>query len=247
MKTKVKNLVVDQGNSSVKLALFNQDNELVHLVRSYENTLSKLEDLLEEYEFEAAIYAATGQVDNDIVQRLKSIHMFLELKNKKAFLDFIDYESPESLGFDRLSNAVAARSIYPNEHVLVIDIGTCITYDVINANGMFQGGAISPGPKLRNRSMNDYTANLPLVELEFAPSFIGKNTNESLQSGIMHGIVYEIDGYIDALAKKHEKLTTIITGGYTILFANAVKNAIFADSNFTLKGYNAILNHHDAG
>jgi type III pantothenate kinase len=130
---------------------------------------------------------------------------------------------------------------------LVIDAGTCITYDFVDANDVYHGGAIAPGIRLRYESLHRYTANLPLLSVESLPfdehkqaqvNLIGSSTQESIHSGVVNGIVHEIDGFIDAYRAKFSNFIIILTGGDTDFLAKRLKNTIFANSNFLLESLN---------
>lgn len=236
--------VVDHGNTHIKLAIFNEDKELV--IKEFLDDFDPivLKGILNKYKVSKSIYGATGRRDQNVIDVLQEHGKFIEFTTDIDLPIVVDYDTEETLGIDRIANACGAQLFYPDENILVIDIGTCITYDFIDTEGRFSGGAISPGPKLRAKSMNDYTASLPLVEPENEVSLIGKSTKSCLESGVYNGIVLEIEGFADRLLKEKKQLTIILTGGYTSLFVNAVKKPIFADSNFTLKGLNEILLYH---
>ena len=130
---------------------------------------------------------------------------------------------------------------FPNDNVLIIDAGTCITYDFVTAENEYLGGAISPGIDLRYKALHNLTAHLPLLEKKAPKHIIGNSTNSSIHSGVIHGVVKEIDGMIDEYREKHTDLTVILTGGDAKFLSNQLKNSIFANSNFLLEGLNFIL------
>ena len=137
---------------------------------------------------------------------------------------------------------------YPNQNRLVIDAGTCITYDFIDEKDNYLGGAISPGIKIRYKSLNDYTANLPLLEKKEIEHYIGNSTENSIHSGIINGICHEIDGFISQYSLKNQDLTIILTGGDADFLAKRLKSTIFANSNFlleSLKTLSIYLNEND--
>ena len=155
-------------------------------------------------------------------------------------LPFINtYHTPKTLGIDRICNVVAALALHPKQNVLVVDVGTCIKFDLLNANGEYCGGSISPGIALRYRSLNNYTANLPLLY----PSewkLVGSTTEESLHSGVMGSVVSEITWRIQEYRNLYETLTVYLTGGDAHYFDMGQKNSIFVDENLTLKGIYAL-------
>ena len=136
--------------------------------------------------------------------------------------------------------ASGAVLLYPTQNRLVIDAGTCITYDFIAANDDYLGGAISPGITIRYKSLNNFTAKLPLLEKKETENFIGNSTENSIHSGIINGVCYEIDGFISRYSDKFQDLTIILTGGDAVFLAKRLKNTIFANSNFLLESLNLL-------
>ena len=129
-----------------------------------------------------------------------------------------------------------------NKNVLVIDAGTCITYDFINSDNEYLGGVISPGLTMRARAMHEFTAKLPLVEVvEEEKSILGKTTQQCLKIGVVKATALEIDGFISEYKNNFQDLTVILTGGDRQILSKNVKNSIFAPSNFLLEGLNQIL------
>jgi type III pantothenate kinase len=126
--------------------------------------------------------------------------------------------------------------LYPDQNTLVVAVGTCITYNFINKFGEFLGGAISPGMEMRFKVMHTETAKLPLVKQEWNTSIIGYDTASNLKSGVIWGIVYEIDGFIEEYSNRYGCFNAVLTGGNGVYFAGQLKNRIFADPNFIFKG-----------
>jgi len=140
---------------------------------------------------------------------------------------------------------VGAYTICPGKNVLVIDAGTAITYDIVTAKGEFMGGNISQGLEIRFKSLNKYTNRLPLLERpEETPPLVGSSTREAIQSGIVNGLLFEMDGFIDAISKAYPKLQVVLTGGDAKYFVGKLKNSIFVDPNLNLIGLNRILEHN---
>jgi type III pantothenate kinase len=165
-----------------------------------------------------------------------------DLSDDKIKLPFINtYKNSGSLGQDRVALISSAVSNYQNQNNLVIDLGTCITYDFIDLNGTYLGGAISPGITTRYKSLNQNTSNLPLLEYENIEKILGLTTNESIQIGVYNGIIGEINHYISTLKKSYSEFNIIITGGDSIFLLNKIKNAIFADPDFLATGLNYII------
>jgi type III pantothenate kinase len=157
------------------------------------------------------------------------------------------YRTPETLGYDRIAAAVGAYTIYPGKNVLVIDAGTAITYDIVTSEGTFVGGNISPGLDIRFKSLNKYTNRLPQLERPGEkPGLLGSSTSEAIQSGIVNGLLFEVDGFIEAFKGKYAKLQVVLTGGDAKYFEGKLKSSIFVDLNLNLIGLNRILEHNAA-
>ncbi|MBQ5722460.1 MAG: type III pantothenate kinase, partial [Bacteroidaceae bacterium] len=156
------------------------------------------------------------------------------------------YRSPKTLGADRLAAAVGARSLKPGKDLLIIDAGTCITYEVIDAKGNYWGGNIAPGMQMRLRALNEFTAKLPLVSAEGNVPGMGYDTETAIRSGVLRGMKYEIEGYIRSMRSKYPKLLVFLTGGDKINFDATIKSIIFADKFIVPRGLNKILDYnHD--
>jgi type III pantothenate kinase len=154
------------------------------------------------------------------------------------------YQTPETLGKDRLAAVVGATFLKPDSDILVIDAGTAITYDFIDANKVYWGGNIAPGLNLRLRALHEFTQKLPLVEAKEESPILGTDTESAIISGALYGIVYEMDGYINHLKIKYPQLSAFLTGGSTFYFDTKLKNAIFAERNLVLIGLNRILQYN---
>ena len=152
-----------------------------------------------------------------------------------------NYATPETLGVDRIALITAAANQYPNKNILVIDAGTCVTYDFLNHQNSYLGGAISPGLTIRYEALHNLTAKLPLLKTEDTTFLIGNSTETSIHSGVINGLVNEIDGTIQQYQQEHTDLTVILTGGDTNFLAKRLKSSIFANSNFLLEGLNHLL------
>ncbi|MCL4147183.1 UNVERIFIED_CONTAM: hypothetical protein GTU68_066929, partial [Idotea baltica] len=151
------------------------------------------------------------------------------------------YQSPKTLGVDRAAAAVGANFLYPNNNCLVIDLGTCITYDLIDASGIHRGGGISPGIEMRLKSMHKFTSKLPIVNVKGTPELIGKTTADCMRSGSIWGTIAELEGIIARYRHFYNNLTIIICGGDTFFFESKIKDHIFANPNLVLIGLNQIL------
>ena len=239
------NLVIDAGNTYVKLAIFDRNILKEKNVIAYEDFNVVLKEVLETYpDLENAIIASVGRFNSDMMSSLGSDLNILELSHNLKFPFENTYETPLTLGVDRIALVCAALDQFPNNNVLVIDAGTCITYDFINLKNQYLGGAISPGIRLRYKSLNDFTANLPLLHTEMPISITGNSTQQSIHSGVVYGVLKEIDGVIEEYADNYSDLTVILTGGDAKFLSNQLKNSIFANSNFLLEGLNFILEYN---
>jgi type III pantothenate kinase len=148
------------------------------------------------------------------------------------------------LGVDRIGLATAAFYFNPKRNTLVIDAGTCLTYDMVNDYGEYLGGAISPGLSMRYKALHDQTLKLPFLETKEPHDFIGNSTDNCIHSGVVNGICVEIDGVIDQYRERFVDLTVILTGGDSQFLSKRLKNTIFAHSNFLLLGLNYLLEYN---
>ena len=147
---------------------------------------------------------------------------------------------PETIGADRLALCVAAVELFPGKNNLVIGLGTAITYNFINKYHEFLGGGISPGMEMRFKSLQTFTAKLPLVEKDWNFPLIGYDTRTNILSGVILGMAKEIDGMIDAYAERYGNFNALLTGGDAPYFVYHLKNKIFANPNLIYQGLYAI-------
>ena len=235
------NLCIDQGNSSTKAGVFNLD--LLIETFSFEQ-FGKIEIafILSKFSFTCCIISSVISDNKELLFELKNqIQIVIELTHKTVVPIDNKYLTPATLGKDRLAGVIGAAFLKPMKDILVIDAGTAITYDFIDANQVYWGGNIAPGLNMRLSSLHEFTQKLPKVEPKTESLFIGNTTESAILSGALYGIVFEIDGYIEALRIKYPQLSTFLTGGSTFYFDNKLKNAIFAERNLVLIGLNRIL------
>ncbi len=236
------NLVIDVGNTNVKLAVFQDFVIIGKRIGKLESLEKDVAVLVKEFkDLKKAIISSVGRLKEKDIQIIsKQIEVYTLNKNSK--LPFKSkYKTPETLGVDRIALVSASTKFYPNQNVLIIDAGTCITYDFITSENVYLGGAISPGIRLRYQSLNNLTENLPLLEKKAPKNLIGNSSKESIHSGVINGILMEIDGAIQEYNKKNKDLTVILTGGDANFLSKRLKSSIFANSNFLLEGLNFIL------
>jgi type III pantothenate kinase len=237
-------VVIDIGNSRVKVAQFKNHQLLNVFFYNKDNIINELEKL----PFKTGIISNVG--NNKLGQKLLTSFPNLVLMSHELNLPIIiKYKSAISLGHDRIANAVGAYNTFPDRNNLVIDVGTCITYDFINKSNEYLGGGISPGFNLRMKALSSFTENLPSLnfKIESTP-LIGTNTKESIESGVINGTINEIIQNISEYEQLHPEINVILTGGDTTFIKSIVstkKNSIFADENLTLKGLNTVLIYND--
>lgn len=236
------NLIIDIGNSSVKLAVFSNDKLLKKEVFQGNNFINYIVVIKAEYpQINKAIIASVGEISKHVLTKISTFFELL-IVNSETILPFKNgYETPSTLGVDRIALAAAAVYQFPKKNVLIIDAGTCITYDFVSAKNQYLGGAISPGLQMRYKSVHAYTSKLPLLEPQVPKSNLGKSTKESIHAGIIYGISEEIDGFINRYKDKYTDLTIILTGGDAKFLSKQLKSSIFALPNFLLEGLNYIL------
>lgn len=234
------NLVIDIGNTRIKTGLFSE-NELIKKF-SFQSFADKnwFEKAYSEFNFDQCIVSSTKVLPEESLEFLKSRGAYI-LDHQLPIPIIIDYKTPVTLGRDRIAGAIGARFKYPNYDCLVIDLGTCVTYDFISKQGIFKGGAISPGLKMRFQALHDYTDLLPLIENPTFLSDFGQSTTESINMGVYNGMTQEINGFIRYFLHKSKRLKVILTGGDASMFEQHIENAIFAHPNLILDGLNQVL------
>lgn len=239
------NLVIDIGNTRTKIALFNQ-HDLMFNVPIEHLTVNHLKMLKDEYvQLDKAILSSVKKVDDEVLQFLhEQFRYFIELDHQTKLPLVNLYETPETLGKDRLAAAVGANELFPDQNILIIDAGTAITYDLVSENNEFLGGNISPGMKMRYKALNQFTGKLPLVEYSDDFELVGGNTVDAIRAGVQNGIVYEMNGTIDSFNRIYENLQIVMTGGDSIFFDKILNYTIFVHFNLTLIGLNRILEHN---
>lgn len=237
------NLVIDLGNTRAKLALFEGKKLKEQLSFEPRISLTQLQKVFK---------ANTGinkTIVSSVINHSKDISNFLSNHTQHILFDSNtkipiknNYQTPETLGKDRLAGAIGAHSLYPNTPILIIDAGTCIKTDFVSANGEYIGGSISPGINMRFKALNHYTDKLPILNLEKNyHSLTGKNTSESILSGVQNGALYEVKGFVDGYLKQYPDLKIVLTGGDAAFFALELKNHIFVCPELVLIGLNEIV------
>lgn len=239
------NLIIDVGNTATKLAVFQSEKLVFDEAIEKGSLIEKVKEVFGLYpNISRAILSSVGEFDP---KELAALAIFCEVRivdhtTKIPFKN--SYATPQTLGVDRIALATAAFYLNPDGNTLVLDAGTCITYDMVNDYGEYMGGAISPGVNMRYKAMHEQTSKLPLLEKETPLNLIGNSTETSMHSGVVNGICAEIDGVIDRYKSRFADLTVILTGGDAQFLSKRLKNTIFADSKFLLRGLNYLLEYN---
>jgi len=237
------NLIIDQGNTLFKVALFN-DNELISKSKFRYSEIDLFNSWVTKKNEKPLNIIVSSVVNQKIDLSELLIKKEINLNEHTPLPISNKYKTPNTLGDDRLANVVAAFSLNPNQNSLVIDFGTCIKYDLINSKGEYLGGNISLGLNMRYKALHQFTDKLPLLKPSEINITHGVDTNSSIKCGIQLAIEHEIRGFIDSYTKEFKQLTIFMTGGDLKYFDKSVKNHIFANSNLTLIGLNEILKHN---
>jgi type III pantothenate kinase len=240
------NLVIDIGNTSTKVAVFSND-DFLYTGQHQKVDADVLKVYFDKYPIKRAILSTVKNTKETWEESLKQ-------KAKLTYFNAATYKginnrylTPETLGADRLAAVIGANYLYPAANNLVIDAGTCITYDMVDNDANYFGGSISPGLNMRYNALNHYTSGLPLVNPdEKFENYYGNNTTSAIQSGVQNGIKHEVTGFIESYLKIHQQLNIILTGGDSIFFDTLLKNSIFApyikmEPHLVLKGLNVAI------
>ncbi|MEY2869659.1 MAG: hypothetical protein RIR01_2159 [Bacteroidota bacterium] len=232
-------LTVDVGNTRIKAAVFEGDTCVEGFVFDKTELGKRIENILEKFEtISHLVVSSVGDVERQSFLAFETEVTVHFVSHEDIFPFVNNYGTPKTLGIDRMVLAAGATLLYPNQNRLIIDAGTCVTYDFVDENNVYQGGAIAPGLRLRYESLHQFTAKLPLLTLQNPESYVGKSTSESIHSGVVNGLVYEIDGFIDEYKTACKNIIIILTGGDADFLAKRLKNTIFANSNFLLESLN---------
>lgn len=235
-------LAIDVGNTRIKAAVYEGNNTIDFFIIEKKSFEKKVMEILKTYPQVKNLWLSSVGNEMDLGFLSSKIEIKIHVVSRLTSFPFQNlYETPTTLGVDRMVLAAGATLLFPNQKRLVIDAGTCITYDFIDEQNNYLGGAISPGFRLRYQSLHQFTAKLPLLSVEEIDFFIGKSTNQSIHSGVINGIVHEIEGFIHQYAKENENFTIILTGGDAVFLAKRLKNTIFANSNFLLDSLNQLF------
>ena len=238
--TRAFRLIIDFGNTLTKMAVYSGEEEI--FLSSIQNlTTNDLEKVRQQFAPKYAIAAGVVAMPDEVRKYLTKNFCFTEFTHLTAIPIQNLYKTPETLGLDRLAVAVFAGVTFTGTACLVIDTGTCITWDFVDADGRYHGGGITPGLTMRYKALHTFTERLPLVTDQNFEGLVGTTTQESIQAGVAVGIVAEMEGIIQRFMLNYPNLKVLITGGDRNFFAEKLKSNIFAIPNLVLKGLNIIL------
>lgn len=238
-------LAIDIGNTKIKVAVFELDTIIYKEDFTSETLLEGLKFFFKKYpKCNKAIISSVSSVSDKVISLLQNNTELHILSHESKFPFENKYGTPFTLGMDRKVIVSGAVLNFPNQNCLIIDAGSCITYDFVDAEKNYFGGAISPGIQMRYNALNHFTAKLPKLEVKEPNTIIGNSTNESIHSGVIYGVLYEIEGFINDYLRKKKYLTIILTGGDALFLAKRLKNPIFANSNFLLESLNALYQYN---
>jgi type III pantothenate kinase len=237
------NLIVDIGNTSTKLAIYDGPKKL-SVSRINELSCEELEKKLSGIEIRRAIISSVKYLPPFISDLFSSNIPFVHILSHKSRLPFkIEYEKPETLGTDRIASLAGASNLFPGEEILIIDAGSAITFDFLSAN-IFKGGNISPGISMRFKALNKFTGKLPLVSPSDYYTFPGRNTTDAIIAGVFTGVTYEINEYIRTFEKKHSVFKIILTGGDSGYLMKKINYPLSYMPDIVIDGLNYILEYN---
>jgi type III pantothenate kinase len=232
-------LCFDFGNTRLKAAFF-QNAKLTEIIVIENDGIAIIESLLNKFDSQKTILSSVINHNPEIETLLEEKTKFHKLNHLSKLPFTTPVGKPETIGADRLALAAAAVYFFPKQHNLVIGMGSCITYNFINTDHEFLGGGISPGMEMRMRSLNQFTAKLPIVKPDANVPLIGYDTVSNILSGVVLGMAKEIDGFVDTYKEKYGNFNVHLTGGDLVYLAPHLKNQIFADPELIFKGLYAI-------
>ncbi len=237
------NLIVDIGNSSTKIALY-RGGKKVTSSRINDLTCEEFEAKLSDKRVKKVIVSSVKKLPHFVTDLLVSNIPYVHILSGKSKLPFsIEYETPETLGADRIAGVAGAYNLYTDENILIIDAGTAITYDFL-LNKKYTGGNIAPGLEMRFRALNKFTGRLPLLSAENNFSSPGKSTNDAILAGVINGSIYEINEYIRTFEKKHRKGRVILTGGDGKFLIEKIIPKVTYVPDLVIDGLNYILEYN---
>jgi len=236
-------LIIDIGNTAVKAALF-EAKQLITSTVFNDCTLQNILVFTGKQTISETIISSVKLVDSDLKQIIQ--YFDAHLLNESTLLPItIDYETPSTLGKDRIAALVGASFLFPNQDILVLDAGTCLTIDFINKRKIYKGGRISLGIAMRYKALNQFTSNLPLCEFSDSSMIMGYDTSSSIISGVQQGILAEVREIINIYKMENKDTIIIVTGGDCFFFETELKSSIFAYPFLIMEGLNEILDYNE--
>jgi len=237
------NLIIDIGNTSIKLAVYDNLKKIL-LARVKKINYPSLKKKLSHYKIDRAIISSVKEVPDSLKELLSISVPAVYILSHKSRLPFkIDYKTPETLGSDRIAAVTGAYNIFPGADVLIIDAGTAVTYDFLSGN-TYKGGNISPGLRIRFMALNKFTGKLPLVVPTYDYIFPGTDTTNAIEAGVITGLTYEINEYIRTFKKLHSRGKIIMTGGDSAYLKDKINYKVIYEPDIVTDGLNYILNYN---
>jgi len=238
------NLVIDSGNTCIKVSIFNFDQELSFHERFRTVDQIDFSTLLDKFDVKKCIISTVSHPSNIFLENLPKSIEKVTLSNKISLPIENNYKTAKTLGTDRIAVACAGNMLYPDSNVLIFDAGSALTYEFVNNKGQYLGGGISPGLNMRFKALSEFTARLPLVGFPEEMSMLGNSTEKCIQMGVGNGIICEMEGIISMFEQYYSNLRVILTGGDSDFFVKNLKNSIFAVQFLVEIGLNRILNYN---
>jgi type III pantothenate kinase len=238
------NLTLDIGNSNFKMAVFDGKTKVASAKLNSDLDREDFEKNISGFVLDKAIISSVSVIPEFVTEILSSRNILIHTLSYKSILPFeIHYKTPETLGSDRIANLAGAFNIFPNEDILIIDAGTAITYDFLR-KGVYKGGNISPGINIRLKALHSFTDKLPLASVKENFDSPGQTTHDAILSGVINGVIYEINEYIRAFKKEHKNNKIILTGGNSEYLSAKLNNQIMSIPDLVNEGLNFILEHN---
>lgn len=232
-------LIIDIGNSFCKVAVF-ENQQITQLLKYPAVEFDQLKTEINFSDISLCLISSTRKKPAELINKLQSYFKCLWLDESLKLPFKNQYTTPKTLGKDRIALAAAAVGEFPNQNTLVLDAGTCLTYEMVTKENVYLGGAISPGLDMRFKALNHFTEKLPLLEPKKLDDFIGNSTERNINSGVVNGMTQEMEGTISQYKQRFPNLNVVLTGGDQVFFVGYLKNNFFARPNFLLKGLKII-------
>jgi type III pantothenate kinase len=237
------NLVIDIGNTRAKAAIFIH-NKLIERLEFANNDFGVVDKLIDTYQPTKSIVCNVFIESDELTHLLKTKTQYTQLTSDLPVPFHNLYSTPLTLGMDRVASVAGAISFFDNTTCLIIDLGTCVTYDIVTANRNYLGGSISPGLQMRLNALNHFTQKLPLFDYEPIHSFIGNSTQTSMLSGVYYGLLGEINEMITLYEQQFGNIQVLLCGGDAGEFDKHTKKSIFAAPDLVLYGLHKILQYN---